>query len=106
MISELISYLEETSAKPKNKKRALIAELFFNKHMSDKEIMEKASVSVPTIKDNFLNPLFSIGQVDEITLNPAFVKAVAEYFSTIYYSPVSNVKNEVGLEDDDLSRFL
>ncbi|SFC46139.1 hypothetical protein SAMN04488494_2145 [Xylanibacter ruminicola] len=106
MVSELISYLEATSAKPKNKKRALIAELFFNKHMSDKEIMEKASVSVPTIKDNFLNPLFSIGQVDEITLNPAFVKAVAEYFSTIYYSPVSNVKNEVGLEDDDLSRFL
>ena len=106
MVSELISYLEETSSKPKNKKRALIAEMFFNKHMSDKEIMEKASVSVPTIKDNFLNPLFNDGQIDEISLNPTFFKSVAEYFSTIYYSSVSKVKSEVGLESDDLNRFL
>ena len=106
MVSELIDYLEKTSAIQKNNKRALIAELFFNKHLSYKEIMEKVSVSVSTIKDNFLSPLFNEGQVDEISLNPEFFKAVNDYFKTICYSFVSKVKNEVCLEDDDLSRFL
>lgn len=106
MVSELIAYLDKTSVIQKNNKRALISELFFNKHLSDKEIMEKADVSGTTMKNNFLTPLFNEGQVDEISLNPEFFKAVNYYFKTIYYSSVSKVKNEVRLGDGDLSRFL
>ena len=106
MISELISYLEETSYNEKNQKRAKIADLFFNKNKTPKEIKEELNISIPTIKDNFISPLFSEGVVDEISLNSSFKKQVESYISSNIYSLLQKSKEELQLDGDDLACFL
>ena len=106
MASELISYLEETSYIVKNQKRARIADLFFNKNKTPKEIREELNISIPTIKENFISPLFNEGVVDEISLNPLFKESIDNYISSIIYSPLQKVKDEVHLDGEDLQCFL
>jgi len=106
MVSELLSYLKATSFIGKNKNRAAIAELYFDKHMTPTEIKETIGLSVPTITDNFITPLFSEYKIDEISLNPSFAEAVSNYFKTIYYLPLQKVKDDTQLDDKDLLCFL
>ena len=106
MVSELISYLEATSYIGKNKNRAAIANLFLDKHKTPNEIKKATGLSMPTIKDNFIIPLFNEGCVDEITLNSSFLETVDNYFKTIFYSSLQKVKDDIHLDDKDLLCFL
>lgn len=106
MVSELLFYLESTSFIGKNKNRATIADLYFDKHMTPNEIKETLGLSIPTIKDNFITPLFNEGSVDEISLNSLFLKAVENYINSNFYLPIQKIKNEVQLDIKDLLCFF
>lgn len=106
MVSELFLYLKETSIIPKNKKRADIVDLLFHKNKPIQEIKDKLGISLGTIKDNFINPLFNEGVVDEISLNPLFKESIDNYISSIIYSPLQKVRDDVQLDGEDLQCFL
>ena len=105
-ISEMISYLEKTSYIPKNQKRYIISDSYFNKHLSPKEIAEKENISITTITTNFLNILFSEGRVDDFSFSQEFVEAANNYSKSIFYKSLQAVKDEVCLNDKDLLCFL
>ena len=105
-ISEMISYFENTSYIPKNKKRHVISNLYFYKYLTPKEIAEKSNISVTTIIDNFLSPLFRKGTVDDISLNPVFKATLDQLLDNSIYSPADIVQNKLQLDSDDFAQFL
>lgn len=106
MITELLIYFGQTSTIPKNAKRETICDLYFNKYLTPKEIHETANVSLPTIIDNFLVPLFRKGSVDEILLNPVFKSTLDHYFDTALYSSINKVQNDLQLDAEDILQIL
>ena len=106
MIKELLSYFDQTSAVPKNVKRAKICDLYFNQHLEPGEIAKTTKFSLPTIKDNFLLPLFRKGEVDQISLNPAFKAAIDKCLADALYSPKVELQNKLQISDDDLLQLL
>lgn len=106
MIKELLSYFDKTSTVPKNAKRASICDYYFNKHLTPKEIVKTANISISTIKDNFLIPLFRNGEVDHITLNPSFKAAIGQCLADSLYSPKVELQHKLQISDDDLLQLL
>ena len=107
MIEELILYFGKKSVyNEKYSRRKQIVDLFFNEHLSLNEIKSRVKCSMPTIKDNFLTPLFSQGKVDDISIHPSFFSFANRYISAKMYFPYQTVKKEVQLEDADLMNFL
>ena len=106
MISELLIYFGKTSRIPKNAKRETICDMYFNKHLTPKEIHEAANVSLTTIIDNFLVPLFRKGAVDEISLNPVFKAKWDHLFEIALYSSVNKVQNDLQLDAEDIAQIL
>lgn len=106
MIKEMLSYFDQTSAVPKNVKRAKICDLYFCQHLEPGEIAKTTKFSLPTIKDNFLLPLFRKGEVDQISLNPAFKAAIDKCLADALYSPKVELQNKLQISDDDLLQLL
>ena len=106
MIKELLQYLGQISKIPKNAKRETICNLYFNQHYTPREIEKAAHVSITTINDNFLVPLFRNGEVDQISLNPAFKAAIDQCLANALYSPKEELQKKLQLSDDDLSQLL
>lgn len=107
MIEELNSYLGKMSVyNDKYRKQKQIVDLFFNEHLSLNEIKSRVKCSMPTIKDNFLSPLFNQGKVNDISILPSFFSFVNKYISAKMYFPYQTVRDEVQLEDSDFKSFL
>ena len=106
MTNELLSYFGHTSTVPKNANRKTICDLFFNQHLAPKEIVKVANISITTVIDNFLIPLFRNGSVDQISLNTTFKAAIDRCLADALYSPKAELQNNLQLDDDDFSQFL
>lgn len=106
MITEMLSYFNLTSVVPKNAKRATICDLYFNQHLTPKEIQQTTHISLPTIIDNFLTPLFRKGAADEISLNPEFKTAIDQCLALALYFPAEKLQEQLQLDDNDFSQFL
>ena len=106
MIKELLQYLDQISSISKNAKRKTICDMYFNQHLAPREIAKEAHISKPTINDNFLIPLFRNGEVDQISLNPAFKAAIDQCLANALYSPKEELQKILQLKDDDLSQLL
>lgn len=106
MIEELLLYFGQTTTVQKNAKRKTICDLFFNQHLVPKEIVRVAHISITTINDNFLIPLFRNGSVDQISLNSTFKAAIDQCLADALYSPKAELRNIIQLDDDDFSQFL
>ena len=106
MISEMTAYYQGTSAIEKNRKRAGILNKIYFEGKDNRQIATELNITVPTIDQNFLSPLFGNGYVDEVSIQPAFFAALKDYRTVALYAPPRLVEDKVQLHGKEFSGFL